>query len=94
MFFVLVDYNNYSARLCFYLVETRNVRGFVISDMFAAIKIHGIMLTVKSANLKRAKSFLGIQYLKQMWRIITLRCIVVIQIFQEENKSHANTRKV
>jgi hypothetical protein len=44
------------------LVEARNVRGFVITDIFAAIKIRGIMPTAKSANLKRAKSFLGIQY--------------------------------
>jgi hypothetical protein len=46
-----------------YLVEARNVRGFVISDIFAAIKIRGIMPTAKSANLKCAKSFLGIQYI-------------------------------
>jgi hypothetical protein len=45
-----------------YLAEARNVRGFVISDIFAAIKICGIMPTAKTANLKCAKSFLGIQY--------------------------------
>jgi hypothetical protein len=46
-----------------YLVEAINVRGFVISDIFAAIKIRGIMPTAKAANLKCAKSFLGIQYI-------------------------------
>jgi hypothetical protein len=44
------------------LAEARNVRGFVISDIFAAIKIRGIMPPAKTANLKCAKSFLGIQY--------------------------------
>jgi hypothetical protein len=44
-----------------YLVEARNVRGFVLSDIFAAIKIRGIMPTAKTANLKCAKSFLGIR---------------------------------
>jgi hypothetical protein len=58
---VKADYNKYSAPLCFYLNEAKNVREFVISDIFAAIKICGIMPTAKSANLKRAESFLGIQ---------------------------------
>jgi hypothetical protein len=65
-FFVSVDYNKYSALFMLYLVEARNVRGFVISDIFAAIKIRGIMPTAKSANIKCAKSFLGIQYSTQI----------------------------
>jgi hypothetical protein len=53
-----------------YLAEARNVRGFVISDIFAGIKIRGIMPTAKTANLKCTKSFLGIQYVQDISMLV------------------------